>query len=249
VAFAAVVLVVAFYGSAFVERRTSLAAMILLSQVGFFLVPALLWCRVSRAPLVESLQLRWPTPRGWLATLFLAVGGWSVGSLIWQQLLHRFPGARAYNDWLGELLGKHGQLGFGAALFLVALVPAVCEEVAFRGVVLGGLRRSGSAALAVVGSALIFGLFHFNPYHVVAASLLGLLLGYIALESGSIVPGMAVHLVNNGLQVSVDRFPHLAERAGSPVVLGAALACTALGLWWVRGSRAEAWRATPAPAA
>ena len=249
VGFAALLLVVVFYGSALVEPRTPLGPMILLSQVGFFLVPALLWCRLWRAPLVESLQLRWPTARGWVATLFLALGGWSVGALIWQQMLHHFPGARAYNDWLGELLGKHGQLGLGAALFLVALVPAVCEEVAFRGVVLGGLRRRGSAVLAVVGSALIFGLFHFNPYHVVSAALVGLLLGYIALESGSIVPGMVVHLVNNGLQVCADRFPQLAERAGSPAVLGAALVSTALGLWWIRGSRAGALEGRPAPAA
>src|SRR5215813_903155 len=249
VVFSAVLLVVAFYGSAFIERRTPLAAMILVSQLGFFLVPALLWCRWTGAPLVESLQLRWPTPRGWVATLFLALGGWSVGALVWQQLLQRFPGARAYNDLLGELLGKHGQLGFGAALVLVGLVPAICEEVAFRGVVLGGLRRSGSAVLAVVGSALIFGLFHFNPYHVVSAAVVGLLLAYVALESGSIIPGMVVHLINNALQVCVDRFPHLAERVGSPVILVAAVACTVLGLWWVRGSRAAAWQGLPAPAA
>jgi len=84
---------------------------------------------------------------------------------------------------------------------------------------------------------------------MVSAALAGLLLAYLALESGSIVPGMVVHLANNALQVSVDRFPHLAERAGSPGVLGAAVACTVLGLWWVRGSRAGAWQGSPAPAA
>ena len=248
VAFAAVLLVGIFYGSAFIERRTSLAVMILVSQVGLFLVPSLLWCRLLRAPLVESLQLRWPTPRGWLATALLALGGWSVGALVWQQLL-RFPGARAYNDWLGELLGKQGQLGLGAALVLVAAVPALCEEIAFRGVVLGGLRRSGSRVLAVVGSALVFGLFHLNPYHVVSAAMVGLLLAYVALESGSIVPGMVIHLVNNGFQILLDRLPAVAERVSSPIVLAAAVACTALGLWWVRGSRARAWQGAAAPAA
>jgi sodium transport system permease protein len=235
--FAAMLLVLTFYGSVLFERRASVAALILGSQLGFFLIPSLLWCRLFRAPLRETLQLRWPTPRGWLATVLLMLGGWSVGAAAWQQLL-RFPGARAYADWLGQLLGKQGQLGLGSALLLVAVLPAVAEEVTFRGVVLSGLRKTGSRWLAVVGSALVFGLFHVNPYHVASATLVGLVLGYAALESGSILPGILMHLVNNGLQVSLDRSPALAARLGSPLLLAAALLVTAAGLWIVRGSRA-----------
>ena len=235
-AFAAVLVVLAFYGSALFERHASVAALILGTQLGFFLVPSLLWCRLFRAPLAETLQLQWPTRRGWAATALLTVGGWSVGAVVWEQLL-RFPGARAYQDWLGELLGKQGQLGLGTALLLVALLPAVAEEVTFRGVVLAGLRRSGSRWMAVLGSALIFGLFHFNPYHVAAAMVVGVLLGWVALESGSIVPGMLIHLVNNGVQVLADRMPGLAGQLRSPLVVVVALGCTALGAWLVRGSR------------
>jgi sodium transport system permease protein len=167
-----------------------------------------------------------------------------VGAVVWEQLL-RFPGARAYSDWLGELLGKQGQLGLGSALLLVALLPAVAEEVTFRGVVLAGLRRSGSRWIAVLGSALVFGLFHINPYHVVAASVVGVLLGWVALESGSIVPGVLIHLVNNGAQVLLERTPQLAEQLRSPHVLAVALATTALGAWLVRGSRRESVERAP----
>ncbi|MGZ3480421.1 MAG: ABC transporter permease subunit/CPBP intramembrane protease [Myxococcaceae bacterium] len=236
--FSAVLLVLTYYGSALFERRAGVAVLILGSQLGLFLLPSLLWCRLFRVPLDETLQLRWPTARGWAATVLLAAGGWSVGAVVWEQLL-RFPGARAYSDWLGELLGKQGQLGLGTALLLVALLPAVAEEVTFRGVVLAGLRRSGSRWVAVVGSALVFGLFHINPYHVVAASVMGLLLGWVALESGSILPGVLIHLVNNGAQVLLERIPDLAEQIRSPRVVALALAVTALGVWMVRGSRRE----------
>jgi membrane protease YdiL (CAAX protease family) len=116
-------------------------------------------------------------------------------------------------------------------------------------VVLGGLRQSGSRVLALAGSALVFGLFHINPYHVVSAALIGLLLAYVALESGSIVPGMVVHLINNGLQVLLDRVPAVADWATSPVGLGAAVASTLVGLWWIRGSRAGGWKTGRASAA
>jgi hypothetical protein len=100
----------------------------------------------------------------------------------------------------------------------------------------------------VVGSALVFGLFHINPYHVVAASVMGLLLGWVALESGSILPGMLIHLVNNGAQVLLERIPDVAEQIRSPRVVALALALTALGAWLVRGSRrgtAETTRVAP----
>ncbi len=235
VLFAAVLLVLTFYGSVVFERHASVATLILGSQLGFFLVPSLLWCRLFRAPLVETLQLRWPTARAWGATALLAAGGWSVGAVVWDQLL-RFPGARAYSDWLGELLGKQGQLGLLPALVLVALLPAVAEEVTFRGVVLGGLRRSGSRWIAVLGSAVVFGLFHVNPYHVVAASVVGVLLGWVALESGSILPGILIHLVNNGAQVLLDRVPGIAGQLRSPVLVALGLVSTGVGAWIIRGS-------------
>jgi hypothetical protein len=53
----------------------------------------------------------------------------------------------------------------------------------------------------------VFGLFHINPYHVLAAFAVGLLLGWVALESGSLLPGILIHLVNNGAQVLLDRVP------------------------------------------
>jgi hypothetical protein len=81
---------------------------------------------------------------------------------------------------------------------------------------------------------------------VVVATGLGLLLGFVALESGSIVPGMLIHLVNNGIQVLVDRSPALAARLDGPAVLGTALIATVAGLLLVRGSRA---RISPARAA
>ncbi len=114
--FAAVLLVLTYYGSALFERTDGVAALILGSQLGLFLLPSLLWCRLFRAPLVETLQLRWPTRRGWAATVLLAAGGWSVGAVVWEQLL-RFPGARAYSDWLGELAREAGaaRAGNGAA--------------------------------------------------------------------------------------------------------------------------------------
>ena len=235
-AFAAMLVVLTFYGSVLVERRGGIAALILVSQLGFFLIPSLLWCRMFRAPLAETLQLRWPTQRGWAATVLLAAGGWSVGAVVWQQLL-RFPGARAYSDWLGELLGKQGHLGLGTALLLVALLPAIAEEVTFRGVVLAGLRRSGSRWIAIGGSALVFGLVPREPVPRCRG-----LRGGAAPRMGG--PGEREPPSGGPHPPGEQRCAGAARpdsRPGqplhSPAIAALALASTAVGAFLVRGSR------------
>jgi sodium transport system permease protein len=246
--FVALLVVVVFYGSvplALATSKEQIGRAIALSELGFFLLPALLWALYMRVPLKDAFQLRLPKGRGVLGTVLLAAGGWAVGLAV-GYLLVRFQGARDYSEQLGELLGKNGPLSMATAVLLVGLLPAVCEEACFRGVVLVGFSRGGSRALAVVGSAVAFGLFHVNPYHVAAATTLGLVLGYAAYESRSLLPGILMHLVNNGLQMVMVRRPDVEAFFESKGVLVLGLLMTAVALWLLRGSgRPEA--APPAP--
>jgi len=133
----------------------------------------------------------------------------------------------------------------GTAIVLVGLLPAVCEEACFRGVVLTGLARSGSRTFAVVGSALAFGVFHVNPYHVAAAATLGLVLGYAAYESRSLLPGVLMHFVNNGFQMVMVRMPELQARFESWPLVVLGLLVTGTGLWLLRGSGGQKEEAPP----
>ncbi len=87
----------------------------------------------------------------------------------------------------------------------VAVVPAFCEEFLFRGLALTQLLPYGKTA-AVVGSALLFGLMHANPAQMLYATVAGLVLGLVAVESGSIWAGVMIHLVNNMLSVLDEVF-------------------------------------------
>jgi sodium transport system permease protein len=236
--FVALLVVVVFYGSVplmLAVTKEQVGRAIAASELGFFLLPALLWALLLRVPLKDAFALRLPSRRGLLGTLLLGAGGWAVGLAV-GSVLSRFQGAVDYSEQLGELLGKNGPLSLFAAVLLVAVLPALCEEACFRGVVLTGLSRSGSRGLAVVGSALAFGLFHVNPYHVAAAATLGLVLGYAAYESRSLLPGVLLHFVNNGLQMVLLRVPVARAFFESWVVVGAGVVVTALALWLLRGS-------------
>jgi len=84
-------------------------------------------------------------------------------------------------------------------LFLLAVSPALCEEMFFRGMLLSGLRSRLSKWQSIIISAVLFGALHMFVYQFVPVTLLGLLLAWLALETGSLLPGMILHFLNNAL--------------------------------------------------
>lgn len=83
--------------------------------------------------------------------------------------------------------------------FLVlCIMPAITEELFFRGALQGLLRPCGSAA-AIFGPALLFALLHLDPVQGLTALVCGVFLGWLAERSGSILPGMLLHFTNNCL--------------------------------------------------
>lgn len=85
-------------------------------------------------------------------------------------------------------------------LFSVAALPAVFEELAFRGVLQPLLIRvTGHAWIGIVLASVIFSAIHFQFYGFLPRVLLGMLFGWLAYRSGSLIPGMAAHFVNNAL--------------------------------------------------
>ncbi len=87
-------------------------------------------------------------------------------------------------------------------LALLALTPAICEELAFRGFILSGLRHMGSKWGAIVISSLLFGVTHGILQQSISATLVGIVIGYVAVQTGSLLPGIAFHLVYNALGLS-----------------------------------------------
>ncbi|MDR1805220.1 MAG: CPBP family intramembrane metalloprotease [Clostridium sp.] len=78
----------------------------------------------------------------------------------------------------------------------VAISPALLEEFAFRGVMMQTLRRYGDG-FAIVMSAFVFGMFHGNIVQTPFAFMLGLVMGYLAIATGSVWTAVAIHFLNN----------------------------------------------------
>jgi len=97
-----------------------------------------------------------------------------------------------------------GFTGFAIAMLCIAAFPALIEEFAFRGVILGVLKKRFNSKTAIIVSAIIFGLVHGNLVQIPFAFLMGLVFGLIAVYSNSIWPSVIAHFLNNGVSVILD---------------------------------------------
>ncbi|WP_138432196.1 CPBP family intramembrane glutamic endopeptidase [Fodinibius saliphilus] len=91
-------------------------------------------------------------------------------------------------------------------LFHVALVPAICEEVLYRGYVLRAFEKSWGIWPAIIVSGLFFGMYHVQPTNLLPLATLGMVFAFITWTSRSIIPAMVAHLVNNGGSVLVGTY-------------------------------------------
>ena len=92
---------------------------------------------------------------------------------------------------------------FAVGVVVIALVPAVAEELVFRGVIQKNLVRWFSPHVGVWLGAAIFSAIHFQFFGFVPRFVLGLVLGYLYLWSGNILVSMAAHFTQNALQLLI----------------------------------------------
>ncbi|MEX2174364.1 MAG: ABC transporter permease subunit/CPBP intramembrane protease [Pirellulaceae bacterium] len=171
-----------------------------------------------------------------------------------QGIQHLYPISPAIQEQLQQLgLEQYIQAQpLWQVLLLIAVTPAICEELAFRGFILSGLRRMGHKWGAIVLCSVFFGMAHGMLQQSLAAGAVGVVIGYVVVKTGSLWPGVLYHLVHNGLAVLQTRVsPELIQsqpllrmlfepsaEGGAPfysVPATIVLAACGLGvLWWLK---------------
>lgn len=110
----------------------------------------------------------------------------------------------AFIDLLGHFgykaavikIPKNGFKDFVLCTLIICVLPAVFEELLFRGFILASLKRLGTA-FAVVAGGVLFSLYHKNPAQTPYQFVMGALMCLLAIKSGSIIPSMILHFINN----------------------------------------------------
>lgn len=160
----------------------------------------------------------WPTlvlaPIGLLGASIL--GDW-CGTAVWH--------ATGKNQGALQLIAESVRavpVGWRPLMIIgLGLVPGLCEEAGFRGMLQGSLLRYGRVVSLLV-PALAFAVFHGDLVQGTGALVLGLYLGELRHRTGSIVPGVAAHAVNNlvaGVAMSMASDAELARMQSAPPAL------------------------------
>ena len=93
---------------------------------------------------------------------------------------------------------------FFVSLFLIMVLPSICEEFAMRGLFLTAMKSMYVNVVFLIIMGLSFGLFHQNVRQFVQTAVAGGIMAFVVVKSGSIWPAVIIHAVNNGLAVVMD---------------------------------------------
>lgn len=136
-------------------------------------------------------------------------------------------------------------------LVIVALIPAVGEELTFRGVLQQSLTRKMNPHVAIILSAAIFSFIHFQFYGFLPRMFLGILLGYMFYITGSLWTSILMHFLNNATAVvlyylnnkgtiSID-IDHFGATDNAWLLFASALVTSGLiaWSWWKNSQQAQ----------
>jgi len=203
-------LVLLFYGSLLFENR-GMATVLLVTEYGFLLLPAIVLAGVQRFDWRETFSLRMPSWRAIGAAVLIGISGWTVGAGL---LIRLLPPPESLVKALEKILMIEDRTTpLWAAWLLVAVTPALCEELLFRGFIQSGFQRAGKWA-AIGGAGFLFALAHASIYRLLPTLFLGVLFGYAVWQTRSVFTGAICHMLNNGLMVTVARSPETARELG-----------------------------------
>lgn len=185
----------------------------LITEYGLVLAPVILLGLLRKVDLKVALKLNPITPKQGLIILGIVLCGLpitmtlnltviSILSLFDKVLTLPIPTATNIQE-------------FGVLFFIISISAGICEETFFRGMILNAYENHHSRRTAIIVSAIFFGFFHFNVQNLFGPIFLGLLFGYLVVETNSLFAGMLGHLINNGVAVVMMAFMNLFESVGA----------------------------------
>ena len=159
-----------------------------------------------------------------LLPLVVSIPGLFIVALeLGKGVLYVIPMPEMLQDAFREMVGK--EVPYWFAFYAAVIQAPLTEEVLFRGIIVGGLLACRSKYQAAIWSAILFAVFHMNPWQFPVALILGLVFAWWIIQTGSLLPCILGHALNNFLAVTVARseIPGFAENPEALVFLP----------WWV----------------
>ena len=134
-----------------------------------------------------------------IGSIMLWIGTYIGVSLVSSMLMLLFPKSSEVLQAINEAVYMKDNLVVN--VLIVAAMPAIAEEIFFRGFLYTSFKERRNVKLAILLSSLLFGMMHIEFIKVIPTALLGLSFAYMRYASGSMFMGMVCHFLNNAVAV------------------------------------------------
>lgn len=171
-----------------------------LVQLLFILAPVLYVFCLKRE-LQTVFPLRKPSWMGLMGTTVLWIGSFLVNLSLSGTLMYLFP-EQGMNTGV-NFMALMGDVPGLILILVVCVMPAIGEELTFRGVFLNSLSRLRRSWMGVLLVGIVFGAFHMDPIKLIPTALIGIFLCLMLQQSGNMVYNAFFHFLNNFVSVSL----------------------------------------------
>lgn len=172
----------------------NLASTLVTTQILFLIIPIIIYLVVTKQSPINALRIK---PLKIKDLPFVIIIGFAALPIAY--FLGLITNLVFHNN-VGDVLSKMSSLPLGVMIMVVAMTPAVCEELTMRGVILSGYKKV-SIHKAAVTTGLLFGILHLNPSQFLYTFVLGIILAYVVDATESIFSSMICHFIFNGINV------------------------------------------------
>ena len=181
---------------AFINRENEYYSVVIL-QLMIFMLPGAIWCKWSGENYVKGLRLRLPQLSSLvliLSAALLMISGGLLLSTVFGGLDSLSSNFSLYDTFISK---TDGSIPSSMYLFVAyAILPAICEEFVFRGILCYEY-ESGGVMRAVLFSSVFFALLHFNPVNILTYLFSGMVLALVLYASRSLIGAMLAHFLYN----------------------------------------------------
>ncbi len=175
-------------------RWYSIVGEILIPFIGFAII------FLAGADIKESIPFKLPPIRKFFASLGLFIGTVMLSGAFNVFTSRFIPNYADRNNAIAETVLSISPL---EAIISIALIPAICEEIFFRGFFLQTIKKVKNEALLIVIGGIAFGIAHLDLYAFVSTALAGALFSFITIKTGSLLISVFIHFINNAVSVVV----------------------------------------------
>lgn len=202
-----VVLLLMFYVGSYAQIKWGFGGVAI--QQGIILLCPLFYAWYIKADGKKLFSLKPAKPLQLLGSVFMGIGAFVGALLIGALLMPIFPDSA---EGLTQLDNMLMEMPVFLLVLVVALMPAIGEELLFRGFVMGTLKNKCKPVVTVLVTTLIFAAYHMSLIKMFTIGIVGLGLTLAAYKTGSIAASMCVHFLNNLLSVLISKYPEQMQK-------------------------------------